>query len=1256
MLNFGGCCAPKQPLKAMEEKQSESKADNQPGLTVLQWNPWHIGDVEREFIQALSAELQLKILCIQEVASSRQRIRRIRGFHYPFISENDDTKPICIYIRKDLLVEKIKRKSDTPGINIQGVRVHLYRGHEVDIWNVYIHPNVPLLTRKEFWNNWPLDPQRATLICGDFNEPSELLGSFNTRKTFSMSEFIETYDLSILNNGSTTRIQVREGQLIQSALDVTLCSNPLEEYVQSWDVVECHLADHFPIITTIDASPEMIQNVQVQKTNFKKLTKKFKQLYHESKETGGDRFIESIHNLKEVDARHQKKYSSCTWWDDELRTIKFLRNKALRRKDFARFKSLKRTFRKLYRQKRRAHKRKLLSSIANDPNPWNALSKAMPETRFKKTPPLNLDVEEEKSFVERLAKTYQKIMYNLRDETINVEDYEEKVQNTPPIADWEIKAAVATTKERSAPGLDGISYLHIKKLLKDPEIFRWFADSVQDWVHRTFPSIWKHAKIIPIPKGISPEKGYRPISLLACIGKIVEKIIARRIQELIDPYLPANQAGCRAGRTAQECVMRALHASSQAHESNHDFGIVLIDLSKAFDSAKRTAILDNMERRFYLPAYLVAFVARWLCDRTFSVHSGSTKSATYKTTRGIPQGSSLSVQLWLVFVSTLPLRRHNSAVFMDDIAMWATGRSNREVLAKLQDEIKDLESWCDSTDMSISPTKCHLLLNDNMAHACVYIKNVCVRSTNRARYLGFHLTAKSGPNNQILLDFSTVASDIVKRTSVFRKLKKKLRRQELVMFGQGLVLSKLSYYLPLMAAEASTGALEVVKKALNKYMRVITGALPSTPIPILHSSSGIPDLETLINDSARRYYMSMSMRPGSALDLDFESWNGQGNASSPFKGLYETERNLPAILTTEPLTGLGHLDHLCQEVVSNLQFDIASDREEAKDLIEQGGIISHEGINVYTDGTFRPRSEQHERATACGWVIFEGSVESKRGCNRVDPPFSSYSAEINGMLLAIEDLTNCLGASVHGKMINIYCDSRGLLQHMESLARTAKRVNAQTQDLCLRLRQLNELGPRGIKLIWIPGHIGVKGNTIADEMATTGYDSPDLFTTMTPPSYFKTWSRECKKDEFESYLRKNVKDSASPSVPTRDRWKHIRHWNKEMSVSTRFINVSLFRIRCGHSNTNSHFNRFRKANEKKDCRYCKSADETPEHILLECTNFHPRDWTLRTDFKQYCLQKWKTTKFNSIIMKQDRKMVKLLGRIMLSLREFGVVI
>jgi len=115
-----------------------------------------------------------------------------------------------------------------------------------------------------------------------------------------------------------------------------------------------------------------------------------------------------------------------------------------------------------------------------------------------------------------------------------------------PITTEDVSAALRTTTNRSAPGPSGVGY----KLLK--------------WAHAANPTTipdlldrclwegvhpWKEATIVVINKPQKPDysvpKAYWPIALMECVGKLLEKIVTKRINADIERFnlLPMTQFG-----------------------------------------------------------------------------------------------------------------------------------------------------------------------------------------------------------------------------------------------------------------------------------------------------------------------------------------------------------------------------------------------------------------------------------------------------------------------------------------------------------------------------------------------------------------------------------------------------------------------------------------------------------------------------------------------------------------------------------------
>ena len=124
----------------------------------------------------------------------------------------------------------------------------------------------------------------------------------------------------------------------------------------------------------------------------------------------------------------------------------------------------------------------------------------------------------------------------------------------------EIKLQLNKTKGKSAPGADGIKYPIHKKCSNI--VFENLAHIYNQCLNiGYFPKKWKEATGTMIPKPKKDPKivtNYRPISLLSCIGKLLEKILSNRIRSKQDEENFYNlwQIGYRNKRCAMEHVLR----------------------------------------------------------------------------------------------------------------------------------------------------------------------------------------------------------------------------------------------------------------------------------------------------------------------------------------------------------------------------------------------------------------------------------------------------------------------------------------------------------------------------------------------------------------------------------------------------------------------------------------------------------------------------------------------------------------------------
>ena len=168
------------------------------------------------------------------------------------------------------------------------------------------------------------------------------------------------------------------------------------------------------------------------------------------------------------------------------------------------------------------------------------------------------------------------------------------------------------------------------------------------------PKAWKMATIIPIFKkrGCPTQpRNYRPISLLPCIAKLFEKLVANQLQT----YLSATEKICSEqfayvndkSATDQLVILTQYMACYIDKKSNFD--LVSLDFCKAFDSVNHSTLLDQIGR--FSDPKVTAWIRSYLQDRQIAVQVGSCTSLPKITNCGVPQGSHLSPLLFLIYIN-----------------------------------------------------------------------------------------------------------------------------------------------------------------------------------------------------------------------------------------------------------------------------------------------------------------------------------------------------------------------------------------------------------------------------------------------------------------------------------------------------------------------------------------------------------------------------------------------------------------------------
>ena len=166
------------------------------------------------------------------------------------------------------------------------------------------------------------------------------------------------------------------------------------------------------------------------------------------------------------------------------------------------------------------------------------------------------------------------------------------------------------------------------------------------------------------------------------------------------------------------------------------FGVLLTDLSKAFDCLSHELLIAKLEA-YGFDKKSLALIYDYLLNRKQKVKINNSFSSWGNLAFGVPQGSILGPLLFNIFICDMFyfLKKFDLVNYADDTSPFCVGNNHESVIKVLEQSSAILFKWLKENYMKVNTDKSHLLLSGNTKHES-NIDNNIIKSEPQQELLG----------------------------------------------------------------------------------------------------------------------------------------------------------------------------------------------------------------------------------------------------------------------------------------------------------------------------------------------------------------------------------------------------------------------------------------------------------------------------------------------------------------------------------------
>ena len=317
------------------------------------------------------------------------------------------------------------------------------------------------------------------------------------------------------------------------------------------------------------------------------------------------------------------------------------------------------------------------------------------------------------------------------------------------VCEEEVKKVFSSIKEGKSAGPDGVHGKLIKRCSE--QLAGIFTTIYQMLINlKMFPTSWKLAKIIPVPKTQHARElnDFRPIALTPILAKCFEKIIRKRLLTDVSKSLDPLQFPYKAKRGAEDaCITLFNLISSHLEKTQSYLRILFIDFSSAFNTVEALMILKRLAD-LDVNSSLILVIRDFLRERPQRVCLNGFLSDSTVLSTGCPQGCCLSPILFSIYTDFMKCNTNFTFLlkFADGMALVGLLKEE-ESLSSYFEQANMLIKWCEDSFLHLNVKKTKELVINSIGYdkPCL-INNESVEIVPYFKYLGSLLDSKYNLN------------------------------------------------------------------------------------------------------------------------------------------------------------------------------------------------------------------------------------------------------------------------------------------------------------------------------------------------------------------------------------------------------------------------------------------------------------------------------------------------------------------------------